>query len=143
LGRAGIYSANFDYSIASQIAVGAGFSYIPGSSDSFDTGFGPSTTVTTPSVTLVPVYANFYLGGGNHRLFGTVGTTYVTLSGGGSDEGEDYFGDSGSTSGFLFLPGAGYEYRGDGGFLFRLTGYYLIAGAGNTPWGGLSLGFTF
>lgn len=120
LGRGGLYSLNYDYSITPDLAVGAGAAiYSSGSA----------------SVKIFPIFANYYFGGPNHRFMVTGGPTIVTASA--SVDTSTING-----SGLAGTVGAGYEYRGDAGFLFRAAPYVNL-GAMSGVWFGLSGGLTF
>ncbi|MBY0471738.1 hypothetical protein K2X30_11280 [bacterium] len=134
LGRGGFYSINYDHSLGSTVSLGAGFSYL-------GVGAGPGGM----SLTMVPIYTNLYFNSSNHRFFFTGGVSMVFVGVGASSQSstqpkasssQEAFGIS--TTGGLPVVGLGYEYRGDGGFLFRLTPYMSVF-----PWIGTSFGAAF
>jgi hypothetical protein len=124
LGRGLLYSFDYDYLVTDDVAVGAGlstYSFTSGDSDA--------------RVTFIPVYANYYFTPGEHRWFATAGVDLIHASG---NVGQD---EKVSGSGAAGILGAGYEYRGDSGFLFRAAPYLLV-GKASGAWLGVSLGFS-
>lgn len=133
LGRGGLYSLNFDQQISPNVALGVGASYL-----SADIEFSVlDQDYLSISIFFVPLYANYYFSTGRHRTFATGGLDFVIVSGelssGGSDSGVGAFGTA----------GAGYEFRGTGGFLFRAAPYLLFGAGGVAITGGLSFGAAF
>ncbi len=123
LGRGGLYSFNYDYMITDDLALGAGLAT-----------YSISSNGSNASAWVVPVYANYYITGQNHRLFVTGGADVVFSSG-------KLAGDTQvSGSGLAGVLGAGYEYRGDSGFLFRAAPYLMVGKISGT-WLGLSFGY--
>ena len=124
LGRGGLYSINYDRLVSEQLAVGGGLSYhsLSGS--------------LSGSIFLIPVYMNFYFTPGRKHAFLTGGADISIASG---TSGTNVF----SGSGVLGIVGAGYEYRSEGGFLFRLAPYVAFSGTGSTVTLGLSVGTVF
>lgn len=126
LGRAGVYSFNYDYNFIPNLAAGLGVSF-----------WSQSTGTATGTVTLIPVYLNAYLWTGKHRPFVTAGATLGRASV--SDESSS----SESNANFLSL-GAGYEMRTEAGFLMRLAGYRMTSPEGSSGfWPGVSFGGSF
>ncbi len=125
LGRGILYSLNYDYLIQDNIAIGAGFSNIT-----------LSAGTSSASATFIPLYGNYYFTGGNHRWFGTGGMTLIHTTGKIDSESKV------SGTGLAAIFGAGYEYRGDSGFLFRINPY-LFVGKARGVWLGTSLGYAF
>ncbi|MEW6055446.1 MAG: hypothetical protein AB1540_02440 [Bdellovibrionota bacterium] len=123
LGRAALYSFNYDRSVSESVGVGLGMSY-----------WGASAGNIKASVLILPVYTNVYFSPHSSRGFLTGGLDLVFASA----KVDDY---AFSGSGALAVLGGGYEYRGDGGFLFRAAPYILV-GSQVQIWGGLSFGFT-
>lgn len=143
LGRGGLYSVNYDRSFTEMFAAGAGIS-----TWGYTSGLG-----TSRSILIVPVYGNFYFQPGPKRGFLTAGADIAVAS---SRQSSYLYGSSTSTSssdndstfkttnsGVAAIVGGGYEFRGESGFLFRATGYLLIASGGVLPWAGASFGGTF
>lgn len=126
LGRGALYSIDYDRSVSSSVGLGFGFSY-----------FGASDQGITFSAAVVPFYVNFYFAPGPSRVFISGGADFVYVSA----NVQDYLGFS--ATGVLGTAGVGYEYRGDGGFLFRLAPYVLIGAGGTQVWGGVSFGYAF
>jgi hypothetical protein len=125
LGRAAIYSFNYDYNFVPNVAAGAGLAF-----------WSQSEGTTTASLVLIPIYGNVYILTGSHRPFFTAGLTI----GNARISNEN---DSASGTGSILTLGAGYELRTEGGFLMRLAGYRLASGTGSAFWPGLSFGGSF
>ena len=125
LGRAGLYSLNYDYMLNDKIAVGAGVAT-----------YSLNTTTDKVSTLVIPLYANYYfLGEGSHRLFGTAGLDFVFASA--KTEGDGVI----KGSGVAGVIGGGYEYRSDAGLLFRFTPYVFV-GKASGAWLGFSVGYS-
>lgn len=122
LGRASSASVFFDRMLDDDFSAGFGF------------GGGP--------VSMVPVYANYYLAREQGALYLTGGVTLVL-------DLDGVRGREAPASGWVVsesvLPvaGVGYENRSDQGYLFRATGYVAYANQAFHPWGGVSLGYAF
>ena len=126
LGRAAIYSFNYDYNFVPNVAAGAGIAF-----------WSQSSGKTSATLTLIPVYLNAYLLTGVHRPFATVGMTFGNATISDSDS-------TSSGSGSLLTMGAGYEMRTEGGFLMRVAGYRLSNTYGDSAfWPGISFGGNF
>lgn len=125
LGRAGLYSINYDRNITNDIAVGLGFS-------SYSISLGSLSS----SAVIIPLYANYYVTEGkNSRFYVTGGADLIFTSG-------DFEADGiVEGSGLGFVAGAGYEYKADSGFLFRIAPYFLVGNASGA-WLGISLGYS-
>lgn len=124
LGRGLLYSLNYDYLVTDSLALGAGvanYSFSSGSSSA--------------SAWIIPVYANYYLTGGKHRWFATGGANVILASG--SAGGDDRV----TGSGVAGVLGGGYEYKSDGGFLFRAAPYVFV-GKASGAWLGVSFGYS-
>ncbi len=138
-GRGILYSLNYDRSLGSTVSLGAGFSAISA---------GAQVAMVDVKITVLtfPVFVNFYPIGNNHRPFLTGGITFVSLSIDGdlNEVDENLPTIKNGARGFFPLPilGAGYEYKSDGGFLFRLSPYVTYL-ENVQLWGGLTLGGTF
>lgn len=120
LGRGGLYSFNYDYSVVEDLAIGLGAAFYSAGSS---------------SASVFPLYASQYFGGANHRFMVTGGPTLVLAQANADSTTLNGKGIAGTV-------GAGYEYRADGGFLFRATPYYNF-GALSGLWLGVSGGLTF
>ena len=135
LGRAMLYSVNFDQVVNDNIAVGAGIGNVSTNAHDTDRDTGNSAT-------FIPAYMNYYFLQSAGSPFITGGVTLVLNHS--SVKGTD------TSTGTLQIPnssvmptfGGGYENRGDNGFLFRVTGY-IVAGKSLTPWLGFSFGYAF
>lgn len=125
LGRAGLYSINYDRNVSSDWAVGIGFST-----------YSISLGAQSSSAYIFPLYVNYYLSSpGNGRFFATAGADIIITSG-------DFTADGVvESSGIALVTGAGYEYKSDGGFLFRIAPYLLLGNASGA-WLGISLGYS-
>ncbi len=129
LGRGLVYSVFFDRALDDQLVAGIGFGHVKLTS--------PSKTDT---VTVIPVYANYYFAREAGSLFASGGVTVATA---------DVDNLKSNTSGVEFgsapiVPtvGLGYENRSDAKFLFRMAAYALVA-ENVRPWVGFSLGYAF
>lgn len=140
LGRAGLYSLNYDRALGSHVAMGLGFSYM-------DLGL----LGVTGSVYLLPVYVNVYTHQGEHRGFISGGLTLISgkiESDNGIDLDAEEFSlkialnDIANATIPLPMLGVGYEYRGVQGVLLRLSPYFSWFGK-PIFWGGVSLGANF
>ena len=143
LGRGGLYSVNYDYSIGGYVSLGVGFSYWSVSTDAIsNTSGGLSVTApaTSDSITIVPIYTNIYLSPDSHRPYLSLGVDIVSMS---SSSGSNSTFTTVSGNGVGPVVGAGYEYRGTGGFLFRLAPYLFIGNKTTQVFAGLSLGSAF
>lgn len=135
LGRAMLYSVNFDQAVNDDIVVGGGFG-------SVSTQVHNTSIDTGQTASFVPVYMNYYFMRQAGSPFVTGGATLIL------NYSAVKYADT--STGGLQIPsssvmptfGAGYENRGDNGFLFRVTGY-LIAGKSLAPWVGFSFGYGF
>jgi hypothetical protein len=130
LGRGAAYSFTYDRSFADTFAFGAGFSY-------YD---GLSVSGSKVNLIVMPLYANVYFSKNSHRGFVTGGLDIAKVTGPIAPNG---FGTSVfDESGIFPVVGAGYEFRGENGFLFRIAPYLLVAN-GVHPWLGLTFGGAF
>ncbi|NDD91618.1 hypothetical protein EBZ37_05990 [bacterium] len=122
LGRASSASVFFDRMFDENFAAGVGF------------GGGP--------VSMVPVYANYYLGAEQGSLYVTGGVSLVMNLN--SVRGQESPAAGWTlTESVIPVLGAGYENRSDQGFLFRATGYMAYTNKKFEPWAGVSLGYAF
>jgi len=135
LGRAMLYSVNFDQVVNDNMAVGAGIGNV-------STNVHDTDRDTGNSATFIPAYMNYYFSQSAGSPFVNGGVTLILNPA--SVKGSD------TSTGSLHIPnssvmptfGGGYENRGDNGFLFRVTGY-VVAGKSLTPWLGFSFGYGF
>lgn len=111
LGRASLYSINYDRLITSDLALGFGFSY-------WTNSFHWGSLIATSRV--VPVYLNYYFSPFQRRLFVTGGADFIFTYP--SYNSASIF----QTTGTAAVFGGGFEYRGNSGFLFRAAPYILI-----------------
>jgi hypothetical protein len=131
LGRGGLYTLNVDHMLSDQFAVGVGFSY-----------WTLSDLFSTINVLIIPVYGNFYFNTGPHRAYLTGGLDIAYVSASDTSGLGDGLGSI-TASGVGVVLGGGYEFRGDGGFLFRASPYFVIGSGGVAVTGGLSFGYAF
>lgn len=135
LGRTTLYTIGFDQVVNENIAVGAGFG-------SVSANFAGTDIDASRTISMVPVYMNYYFMKEQGTLFATAGATLITNHS--KVKGLE------STTGNMIVPssnvmptvGVGYENRGDNGFLFRVTAYGIMAKK-FTPWMGFSFGYGF
>jgi hypothetical protein len=121
LGKAVIYSFSYQRMVTPQVGLEVGLSALGGSG---------------AAVAFIPVGARYYVISKNHSPFITAGMTPVF---GTIDTGPDNL--SGWTKyGYV---GPGFEFRSQGGFLFRATAYMLFSGGGYFFWPGLNVGYAF
>ncbi|MGE0615572.1 MAG: hypothetical protein AB7P04_08015 [Bacteriovoracia bacterium] len=124
LGRAVIYSLNYDRLVSDSIALGAGIS-----------AYSVSYFGAGNSYFLLPTYLNYYLSPKIGRGFFTGGFTFA-LSGATASSTGPFVG-----AGVALTAGGGYEYRYQGAIL-RAAGYFLV-GKTFQPWLGVSAGLIF
>ena len=134
LGRSLLYSVFYDRVMNDDMAAGFGI----GSVSTQFAGGGDAGV----SATMVPAYLNYYFTRTGNSLYATGGVSLITNA-------SSVTGLKSSTGGYSFNNnsvepnfGAGFESRGDSGFLFRVAGYGLI-GAKVIPWMGFSFGYAF
>ena len=133
LGRSLLYSVFYDRALNDDMAAGFGVGTVSTQIAGIDTG---------TSATMVPAYLNYYFSRTGNALFATGGVSLITNA-------SSVSGTKSSTGGYTFNSnsvepsfGAGFESRGDSGFLFRVAGYGLI-GSKVVPWMGFSFGYAF
>lgn len=131
LGRAGVYSLNYDHLISDTVGLGFGLSYYSLSARS------TSGSSASGSIFVVPTYFNYYLASGPSHVFLTAGLDLIVASV--TFEDASYFRGSGVAP----IIGVGYEYRSAGGFLFRIALPYITFSDRVLLWGGVSLGAAF
>ena len=129
LGRGMLWSVAFEKGVSANVSVGLGIGTV-------------GVTSRTDQAVIVPMYMNYYFMNSGNSPFGTVGVNIVTnnnkVKGGIADQSDVEFGSSSVHPTF----GLGYEFRTDGGFLFRVAGYG-IAASNFKPWFGGTFGFAF
>jgi hypothetical protein len=125
LGRGLLYSFNYDRSLSEHFALGVGIA-----------AYSASSNGSSASAVIIPVYGNYYFSPGPHRGFVTAGVDIVSVS-------ANLSGNTIGAGGAAPIIGGGYEYRGEGGFLFRFPAYILIGNGQSTVTIGLGFGFTF
>ena len=128
MGSAILYSLNYERSISDKFSLRVGFSSVPLPLTD-DDGMGEDVTFT-----IIPIMANYLIGGGNHKLAISGGVLQVSAS---AEIGDD---DYALASGMLAAAGVGYRYqRSAGGFFFNASlGLAPIPG-----WPGFAFGWTF
>ena len=126
-GAAILYSFNYERQFTDKLSLRVGFSSVPLSSD--DSMMSEEVTFT-----IIPIMANYLIGGGNHKLAISGGVLQVSAS---AEIGDD---DYALGDGMLPTATVGYRYqRAAGGFFFKAdVGITPIAG-----WPGFGLGWTF
>jgi hypothetical protein len=110
-GQALIYSLNYDRAISDRLSLGIGISSWQ---DSWRWGAYQAT------VTVVPLYTNYYFGEDLSRGFVSGGVDLLQVSSSGYND------DTFSNSGVAAVLGGGYESRDKNGFLVRLGGYMIL-----------------
>ena len=127
LGRGLLYSVQFDRMLDDDFAAGISLGTVSAQSQ---------------TVTLIPVYMNYYFKREQGSLLATAGVDVVA-------SGNSANGSKATVSGLEFpsnsvLPlfGFGYENRSDANFLFRVNGYGIIAST-FIPWIGFTFGYAF
>ncbi|MBN2416183.1 hypothetical protein JXO52_10090 [bacterium] len=125
LGKGLVYTFTYQYMIANPLGIEVGFGMLGGGS-----------VDDNATIMFIPVGGKFYLVPKNGSIFLAGGVTILSAS---IDSGP--FSDSASSS--YGYAGLGFEYRSDGGFLFRGAAYGLIAEGGFFIWPGLQIGYAF
>jgi hypothetical protein len=129
LGRGMLWSLSFEKVVSANVSVGLGL------------GTVKVMPMDTQAV-VVPMYMNYYFMNSGNSPFGTVGVNIVTnnskVKTGKADVSDVEFG----TSSVHPTIGLGYEMRTDGGFLFRVAAYGIVAD-NFSPWFGGTFGFAF
>jgi hypothetical protein len=128
LGKAGLWSVFFDRALNEDLVGGA--------------GFGTLSLGVNTSMTLIPMYVNYYFSRESGSFFGTAGVDIALLSNATAGATSSLGGFGLDQSGVVPQVGVGYESRGDSGFLFRVAGYVLFFNK-ISPWVGFSLGWAF
>lgn len=127
LGRALVYSLDYDRAISSHVTLGLGISSWQASA------WWNNYTAT---VTVVPVYLNFYFSESPSRGYLTGGADWISVTQSGNNS--NVFNNNGVAAVF----GGGYESRSNEGFIFRAS-IYVIAGQSISVQPALSLGYAF
>ncbi|MDD4857225.1 MAG: hypothetical protein PHD74_03865 [Candidatus Krumholzibacteria bacterium] len=123
LGKAALYSFNYQYTLSRQLGIEAGIGAL-----------GGGTGDDNATVAFIPIGAKLYLIPKDGSVYLTGGVTIVTA---GTDSGP--FDDS-TSFGFI---GVGFEFRAETGFTFRGTAYSLLSNDGFFIWPGLTLAYAF
>jgi hypothetical protein len=123
LGKAALYSFNYQYTLNRQIGLEVGLG-----------AFSAGTAESNATILFVPIGAKFYLIPKDGSLYLTGGITALTA---GTDAGP--FEDTGAYG----YAGLGFEFRSETGFTFRGTAYGLFSGDGFFIWPGLTLAYAF
>lgn len=126
-GRAWLYSLDYDHLFSNRFALGAGISY-------WNTNYWRTNVYS--STTVIPIYGNYYFPSRSTRFFVTAGADMILASG--TTNSNIVFQSSGGAA----VLGGGFEYRGNQGFLFRLSPY-IILGSSTVITIGASLGGVF
>ena len=126
-GRALQYSLDFDRSISKHLTLGSGISSWHATSD----WSGYQATIT-----VIPIYANFYFTEWQSRGFISLGGDLISASQ--SRTGDHTFENTGVAAVF----GCGYEYRSYSGFLLRVAAF-LIVGRSTILSPGIDVGMAF
>jgi hypothetical protein len=125
LGKALLYSFNYQYTPVKQLGLEVGLG-----------AFGGGDVDDSTTLIFVPFGGKFYIIPKDGSLYLAAGGVFLNAS---TDSGP--FEESSSTNyGYL---GLGFEYRSEGGLLFRGSAYGLIAGGGFFIWPGLTVGYSF
>jgi hypothetical protein len=135
LGRAMLWSINYDQVLNDNLSVGAGY----GSVSTFLRG---TDTDAGKSATFIPAYMNYYFIQDGNSPFVTAGVTLITNHASVKNFDTATGGLELPTSSVMPTFGGGFESRSDNQFLFRAAGY-LIAGRRIAPWLGFSFGYAF
>ena len=130
LGRAGLYSVNYERFITPRVGFGVGFAR--------DTLIGGFFSYTRSDSTLVPIYVSWTPIGDRHSIYVGAGTTVSTV------KQTDLISHAPSRSwGSIGTATFGYQYRSSRGLLVRPTVSRLFTSTSGTFWPGITLGVTF
>lgn len=127
LGRALLYSVDYDIALNPRLSLGVGVSYWQLEDWWRD---------YNASVTVVPVYMDYYFSARPQRGYVSAGIDWITVTQSGYDN--SVF----TNNGVAAVLGGGYEMMDRSGFLMRIGGY-LIVGRSVTASPSLSLGYAF
>jgi hypothetical protein len=111
-GRAIAYSVDYDRAVSPHLTLGLGISTYRQSNWWKD---------YHATVTVVPIYANYYFSEKIQRAFVTAGVDWIHVSSAGYDSNDTF-----AKNGVAAVVGGGYEYREKSGFLMRLGGYAIV-----------------
>ena len=137
LGRGMLGSLYFDEAVTEDLVAGLGISTVPLNVQ------GTSISANRNAL-LIPAYVNYYFSRAPGSFYATGGLSLI-------GNGNDVRGTESTVGNLVFgqnnnsiIPtfGAGYENRGENGFLFRLAAYGLV-GDKLTGWVGFSFGICF
>jgi hypothetical protein len=122
LGRAMVYSLNYERMLGARFGAGAGFAFWGNGEENF---------------TLVPLYLSFTPVGRRHALYtsagATIGTSNVPL-----------FTTSTQREGFAFgTVTAGYQFRSSRGYILRPVVHFVYGRDSSILWPGFTIGRTF
>lgn len=126
-GRGLLYSIQYDRAVNDDLVAGFGYGSV---------GVEPGS-----STSIVPVYINYYFAREQGSFYATAGVSFATNRSSSAST-SSIGGLEFSSSPLIPVIGAGFEERGDSGFLFRATVYGLL-GKSYTPWFGLGFGYCF
>jgi hypothetical protein len=127
LGRALLYSFNYQYTPVKQFGLEVGLG-----------AFGGGDVGDNTTLIFVPFGGKFYIIPKDGSLYLAAGGVFLNAN---TDSGP--FDDSESNSTSYGYLGLGFEYRSEGGLLFRGSAYGLIKGGGFFIWPGLTVGYAF
>jgi hypothetical protein len=111
VGRALVYSLNFDRAISPHCTIGVGISSWR------ETNWWQDYHAT---VTVVPAYVDYFFSQQPRRAFVSAGADWIHVSRAG------YSDNTFTNTGFAAVIGGGYELRDVSGFLLRLGGYVIV-----------------
>jgi hypothetical protein len=133
LGNGALYSLNYDRMLSNSVSGRIGLMSVP--VDEATSGLNEDDVKV--SLTTVPIMIN-YLKGGNHKLEIGGGVVLIFVSADIKEVGTIV------ASGVAGTATLGYRYQPRaGGFNFRLGFTPIFGQGGFSPWGGLSLGYSF
>ena len=131
LGKALLYSFNYQYMAAPNVGVQAGLGALGGSSVE-------STAI------FFPVGVRYYVVPKNGSPFITGGFVYVTSSSTGGPFDDDDFADDDPNESFSYgYGGLGFEIRSPSGLVFRGSAYALISSGEFFIWPGINIGYAW
>ncbi len=121
LGRAGIYSANYERSLTSRIALGSGLAYWHFDGKTF----------------IVPMYVSATPIGTTHSLYLAAGATFGLSN-------ENLFGSpTNYRGGKVGTVTGGYQFRSREGLIIRPTATFVYGSWGHIVWPGVTIGHSF
>ena len=128
LGRAGIYSVNYERLIKPRVGFGLGVARWSTQGCFF--------TCSKSNTVIVPLYVSWNPVGDTHSLYVAAGTT-LKVSKVDRSRSTSYSADAIATA------TVGYQYRSSGGFLIRPTVSRVVGPDWTAIWPGVTMGFTF